>query len=475
MQFYSKAALQLIYDQVNRDNPNLPVALSPTNAALTKTPVVVSVGTYGRNTRVEFTAYPGSGLQGKITLYYDRINLSQLINFAPTIYAKASILTQKAMLATINDALGITLSDTDLASPDAAITAPNAAVQSATFSIINTSPAFTGSLVFSYQVKSSGFYPKSGPGPKNLLLGDTVMGYFGTVDPADMFSHAELIKAAFLKTYKPTTYGGTEGWYKFFYNSKVLYLPINPVGYNVEYATLYSEGLVYGTDDTGKYPMSPAVNQNRMLGRDSVSEGRFYFRVRLPSLGPDPFTNGTPGSGNYQGSEAQMFNYLVSGKWASLNNVHWNLYCLFQNSVSGNTAAAFKLATLSLGGWTNAGKGTVGGSGSSNWYWFPVLELVDTTNTLLGLDTPFGQMDMSLKTIPFNIEQSLQVSVLQPGSPKTIDFLPITFDVDQSLYVKPIIPGQPKTVDFRPIPFKTEIYTPAKIDLGKTSGELDDF
>lgn len=472
MQFYSKAALQLIYDQVNRDNPNLPVPLSASNAALSKTPVVVPAATYGRNTRVEFTAYPGSGLQGSITLFYDRISLTDLINFAPTIYMKSSVTTQEAMLPYLNDALGMNLSASDLTNPSGAVSAPNATAQTITIPIAAVSPAYTGNLVFRYQIKSSGFYPNSGPGPKTLLVGDQLAGYFGTVDATDLFTHSELIKAAFLKGTLPTTYGGTEGWYKFYFNSKILYLPINPVGYSVSWNTLYSEGLVYGTDDNGKYPGSPAVNQLRILGRDSAAEGKFYYRVRLPSPGADPFSSaaGTIAATEYAGSEVQMFNYLYNGKWASLTNTHWTLWCMYQNSVTGATTQ-HKMSTLALQSWVNAAKTTV----NANYYWFPVLELVDTSATTIGLESVDGRMDMSLRTIPFNVDQTLQIAPVQLGTPKTLDFLPITFDTDQSLYVKPLTPGAPKTIDFRPIPFKAEIYTPSKVDLSTTNGDLEDF
>lgn len=473
MQFYSKAALQLIYDQANRDNPKLPVPLSASNAALTKTPVVVSTSTYGRNTRVEFTAYPGSGLQGRITVYYDRIDLSQLISFNPTVYMKPGVATQQDMLAYLNNALGITLSASDLATPTATVAAPNAASQTITMAISAASPAYTGNLVIRYQLKSTGNYPNSGPGPKTLLVGDQLAGYFGVVNTNDLFTHSELIRLAFLKGTFPTLYSGPEGWYKFFFNSKIIYLPVSPVGSNVTWNTLYNEGLVYGTDDNGKYPSSPAVNQLRILGRDTAAEGRFYYRIRLPVCGADPFTTatGSISASEYNGSEVQMFNYLYNGKWSSLTNTAWSLWCMFQNSVSSNPTATFKMATLALQSWTT----TLRTTPSSSYYWFPVLELVDTSTTLLGLDDVTGRLDMSLKTIPFDIDQTFQLKPLQPGNPKTADFLPVPFDVDQSLYLQPLNPGAPKTIDFRPIPFKAEIYTSSKVDLSTTNGDLEDF
>lgn len=470
MQFYSKAALQLVYDQVNRDNPGLPAVLSPDNAAITTGPTAVSVGQFGRNTRATFTAKPGTGVQGNAVLYYDRIDLTSMFPFNPVVYLKSSITTVKAALPYLNDALGITLSESDIVGPDTAITPPNATVRSLTLTVAATSPAFLGKLTFSYQIKSSGFYPNSGPGPKNLLQGNTAMGYFGTVDAKDLFTHAELSALAFLKGTKPVLLGDTEGWYKFYYNGKIIYLPITPLGNTVSWNTLYSEGLVYGTDDNGKYPAATPVNQSRIVTRDSASGGRSYFRIRLPSVGVDPMPAGTPPDSNISGSELQMFNYLRNGTWASLTGSWWTQWMITQNTVS-TAVANSKIVTLSIQSWTQVPKTDT----STGWYWFPVLELVDKSNTLLGLESVFGKMDSTLTPIVFDIQNSLQVQPLVPGIPKTIDFLPITFDIDQSLAVKPLNPGAPKTIDFRPIPFKTEIYSPSKIDLGSTSGELDDF
>ncbi|QXO09593.1 hypothetical protein pEaSNUABM11_00169 [Erwinia phage pEa_SNUABM_11] len=473
MSFYSKAALQLIYDQVNRDNPGLPVPLSASNAALSKTPVAVNTTTYGRNTRVEFTAFPGSGLQGSITLYYDRVSLSKLYSLIPTVYLSATVTTQQAALTALNDALGLSLTADDLSTPTAAIAAPSTGLQAATFVIKTTSPAYLDQIVFNYQIKSSGFYPSSGPGPKNLLVGDKLMGYFGTVDTTDLFSHQEFLTAALLKGTTATRYTGTEGWHKFYYNSAILYSPITPVASNISWASIYNEGLVFGTDDTGKYPVTATpVNQLRILGRDSAMEGKFYYKVRLPSCGADPFTQATSlGSGDYAGSEAQMISFLNSGKWGKLTGAWWTNWCIYKNSVSNNPTTQNKLGTPNMASWANNAKTAA----DAGYYWWPILELVDTSSTVLGLESVFGQMDRTITPVVYNVEQQLQVSVLQLGQPKTLDFQPIPYSTEQSLYVKPLVPGQPKTIDFRPIPFKVEIYTPSKVDLSNTNGDLDDF
>lgn len=60
MLFYSKEAALLVYDQVNRDNPDLPSPLTPSNSIITKAAAAVSSN--GRNTRATFTRLPAPRL-----------------------------------------------------------------------------------------------------------------------------------------------------------------------------------------------------------------------------------------------------------------------------------------------------------------------------------------------------------------------------------------------------------------------------
>lgn len=455
MQFYSKAALELVYDQVNRDNPHLPVALTPAIAALTSGPSAVSSN--GRNTRAVFTGYPGSGVQGNVTLYYDRVNLATLFNFVPAVFLPDTILTYRDALPLLNAALGLELRPADITTPDAALSKSGAAPQTGKITIVNACPAFTGSFSFTYMLEGAGFYPNSGPGPKNLLQGDSLLGYFGTVSADEIFTHKKLVDTVFAKGVKPNVYSGTEGWYKFFYQGKVLYFPVSPCGYNVSWATLYSEGLVYGADGTGKYPFPAAspVDQGRIFPADSLSEGRFYYRVRLPSAGPDPFPNSTPGSGIYGGSEIEMINFLYNGKWAKLSGTYWTLWCMLQNSIVGATTSA-KEATLSMASWGNFIKSTTDG----NIYWYPMLELVDTGSVTLGLEDLRANIDHTLLPITFTPQLTLQIAPVGMTNAKTVDYAPILFGVANSLVITPIPFGLPKTVDFTPITFTVEIYTP---------------
>lgn len=159
MLFYSKESALLVYDQVNRDNPDLVVKLTPAIAALTSGPTSVTLNQ--RNTKAVFTGYPGTGVQGNVTVYYDRINLATLFNFVPTVAIKDTVLTVRDALPAINDALGLTLVASDLQSPDASLPKPSVSPQTLKLNISGNCPAFTGSLTIRYTVPSGAIYPDS--------------------------------------------------------------------------------------------------------------------------------------------------------------------------------------------------------------------------------------------------------------------------------------------------------------------------
>ncbi|ANZ49237.1 virion structural protein [Erwinia phage Machina] len=454
MLFYSKEAALLVYDQVNRDNPDLVVELTPAIAALTSGPTVVSSN--GRNTKAVFTGFPGSGLQGNVTLFYDRINLSTLFNFVPKVYMPDTVRNYRDALPVINEALGLSLTANDITTPDALLTQSSAAPQSGKITIVGNCPAFTGAISFTYMLEGAGFYPDSGPGPKTLLQGDSLRGYFGVVDSAELFTHKAIIDAVFLKGTKPVLSPGTEGWHKFFYQGRVLYFPVSAIGYTIAWQTLYGEGLVYGVDGPGPYPSGTPVDQGRIIAADSVSEGRFYYRCRLPSLGKDPVsaTNLLPAT-EYAGSELEMFNYLYNGKWAALRGAAWTVYIMTQASVVG-TLTNHKVITGSLAASTNIPKTMA----STSYTWFPVLELVDKNGTTLGLEEIKGNVDHTLYPILFDTTNTMELHPVVLGNPRTVEFAPVLFSADNSMALHPVTLGLPKTVDFTPITFTAELYTP---------------
>lgn len=469
MLFYSKESALLVYDQVNRDNPDLVVKLTPAIAALTGGPTSVTLNQ--RNTKAVFTGYPGTGVQGNVTVYYDRINLATLFNFVPTVAIKDTVLTVRDALPAINDALGLTLVASDLQSPDASLPKPSASPQTLKLNISGNCPAFTGSLTISYTVPSGAIYPDSGPGPKTLLQGNTIAGYFGTTTSAELFTHYQFINAVLTPASLPPLYSGPEGWYKFFYQGKVIYLSISPVASSISWNTLYANGLVYGTDDNGKYPAATPVNQGRIIDFTGPDNKKFYFRARLPSAGKDPYVSGTPTAAELAGSEFEMFNFLYNGTWAKLTNSHWALFCLLKDTLSTNTTL-HRMATLSGASWTNLGKTTI----SANYYWFPVLELVDKSTVTLGLEDIHGAVDYSLQPCSVSAENTFSLKPLVFGNPDTTDFEPVVVTSENSFALHPPALMLPKTVDFQPIAATAEMYTPPdKTSLTSLNGELDGF
>lgn len=456
MLFYSKEAALLVYDQVNRDNPDLVVELTPAIAALTSGPTTVSLN--GRNTKAVFTGFPGSGLQGNATVFYDRVNLSTLFNFVPKIYMPDTVATYRDALPVINEALGLSLTANDITSPDAVFSQSAAIPKTGKITIAGNCPAFIGSISFTYQLEGSGYYPDSGPGPKTLLQGDSLRGYFGVVDSAELFTHKALVDTLFLKGTKPTLSPGTEGWHKFFYQGRVLYFPLTAVGYTIAWQTLYQEGLVYGADGPGAYPapVGSPIDQGRIVTAESVNEGKFYYRVRLPSLGKDPISAANPlPATEYAGSELEMFNYLYNRKWASMTGAGWTTYMLTQQSAVTNTASV-KLVTGSLSTTAGIPKTTA----NASYCWFPVIELVDKNGTTLMLEEIMGNVDRTLQPIPVTPVNTMELHPVVMGNAKTVEFGPVLFDTNNSMALHPVTLGLPKTVDFTPIVFTTEIYTP---------------
>lgn len=467
MQFYSKEALQQVYDQVNRDNPNLPLTLTPAIAALTKGPI--SKTENGRNTQVDFTGYPGSGVQGKVTLYYDRINLTQLFSFRPKVYLPLSVTTLRAAIPYLIDGLGIMLVPEDFPQPDLALRVTPFDT-SVNFTIAPTSPAYTGQLQIIYTSEDQGLFMDSGPGPKYLRAGDQMAGFFGKVEERELFSKSELIQQLFQGLASPTLVDGAAGYYKFFYQGSVIYIPISSVGYNISWNALYNAGVVYGEEGVGRYPTNTPVSQSKILIKDTT-EGRFYLRPRLPTISvQDPVDISAPF--NIAGSELELMNRCYdTGIWGPSNEVTWSRVFLARNTRLGSLGycwAAY-MSAASIISTDKAGS-------STSLHWWPVLELVDTSQVTLGLEEFHGKVENTLQPVPFTSNNELLLTPVVLGLPRTVDFQPITFETIQTEQLHPIEFGLPKTIDFRPIVVTVELSDePTKTDLSSLNGELTGF
>ncbi|HHS7556202.1 TPA: hypothetical protein ACTPQ1_004492 [Salmonella enterica] len=122
---------------------------------------------------------------------------------------------------------------------------------------------------------------KRGIGPSVILQGDDRLGFLGQV-PYDEQWQPSQMPAGFLAMY-PTLLTDRVALYKFTRNGKILYLLSNTnqfPGHTANWASLYQNGLVYGTDDfgpAGGHGTLPDTLQNAKI----VHNGDTYI-MRLP-------------------------------------------------------------------------------------------------------------------------------------------------------------------------------------------------
>jgi len=130
--------------------------------------------------------------------------------------------------------------------------------------------------------------PFLGPGPQLLAAGDGDDGWFGEVSAANLFTGDEL--ASILGVTEGVSQNSAAGWLKFASNGKVLFVAKQALRYSISWDHIYSRGLVYGTDDTGKAPRGTLVNQ-----RTTVTVGGNEYIVRLlTGAESDPFPESDP-------------------------------------------------------------------------------------------------------------------------------------------------------------------------------------
>jgi hypothetical protein len=149
-----KTSKSLVYDLINRDNPDLPYPLTPDNCRLEKIKAVTpSEATGGRNTSVRIRGAQGEGYEDQFTLFYDRMKISSVIHPAATtqrLEAKFVTFTARTFhqaLPIISNTYGVELATwdvTDAALPN--IEVPNA-ISLVTMTMLPTSPAYVGTVV----------------------------------------------------------------------------------------------------------------------------------------------------------------------------------------------------------------------------------------------------------------------------------------------------------------------------------------
>jgi len=142
---YNKPTAQLVWDQINRDNPGLAKPLNANNVGVLQGPL--TSGLQGnRNTKLIITGLPGSGYSGKQSIYYDRLALqSYARNFVP-IKVPYRATKMREVLPAFNEAVGLQLTVDDIANPDAIFAPVTTGSGNLILTINANSLSFTGSL-----------------------------------------------------------------------------------------------------------------------------------------------------------------------------------------------------------------------------------------------------------------------------------------------------------------------------------------
>jgi len=124
----------------------------------------------------------------------------------------------------------------------------------------------------------------TGPGPQTPI----VDGFYGEVSSAELFSGDDL--ALLLGVTEGSPINSDAGWLKFAHNDKILFIAKQPFRHSITWEHLYSRGVVYGTDDTGKAPYGTPTNQ---LTKVSRSGSEFIVRL-MTGANADPFDDTDP-------------------------------------------------------------------------------------------------------------------------------------------------------------------------------------
>jgi hypothetical protein len=145
-----------------------------------------------------------------------------------------------------------------------------------------------GQSAYSNPIKVVADY-NNGPGPRDLVWGDTQLGFFGTITSTDFIFPADLMA---LLTIAPSPYTSNPlpTWNKWIRRGKICYVPNAPIHIAVLYDVFYKSGVHFGTDDNG--PWMPTTTTTPVNQRKIITKGFDQFIVRLPT-GADDRANPT--------------------------------------------------------------------------------------------------------------------------------------------------------------------------------------
>lgn len=219
------------------------------------------------------------------------------------------------------------------------------------------------------------YMPYTGPGPSKIIRGDSEAGYFGTLNVDQLITPGDLVS----KLNLPAAWGSITyiaKWYKVIRRGKVLFFPDRGLVYSVSMASVYQQGLLYGTADSSKYHDWMKTNYGTVNNYRTLVLGENEYLVRCPASRLVPGAVGGTTADYVGGEYDEVFAPLFSGRTVKatttqyLDELHPNEYAL----TSDMQAAGTVLARGSSSGDAQTGNTAAGNSANIGFY--PVLELL---------------------------------------------------------------------------------------------------
>lgn len=406
---YSKPALELLCDQIRRDNPNLDIELDSDTLLLLSGPLTTNLGSSGRNTRIRINGVVGTGTSGKRELFYDRVSLVTYTAKMPAglvVTLDNAVYTYADAIPAINDAFGLMLAKEDIRDSDTVLPLGNVPTDIA-INIDGGCLNFVGLLNFKWRRGAAGYYPESGPGTKQMLFGDVNEGYFGVVSVTDMLSAGSFYrhmteelanKGAMVPQNDPNLY-----YLKFAIDGKFVFVPSRNLISAVTWEQVYRMAAIDASAAEAEFPPQAVqgIAQDALVAVEA--DGKTYWlRPRLPKIStsdPVPSAKGDPTS-----DFERLFNKVHKGPnglgiWDSQAvggagiDLAANLW--YQNSLNTDTNTAH-LGTFNLASIYTALK-----TAANNWR--PMLELVDPELVLLPVRKQTYEVVGPAKAITFTI------------------------------------------------------------------------
>lgn len=497
MGLYTEPSMELLCQQIVRDNPGLAGKITADSIGVRGVPVAKNVN--GRNTQITLVGKPGKGFAGEITVYYDRLNLASLFKSGPKMVSiPRSAQTHAEALPAFNELNGLNLTASDITSPNVALM-KYATPETVTLTAHVNSLCYTGSCKMTYVYEPIAMYPKSGPGPKGLMAGNELYGFFGLVSAEELFTSDEMVYALYNGTNWPNRYAIK--WLKFFLNGAVVFVPTRAIC-NVTWADLYNKGAIFDSGDAGPRPKSTYtpvdVEQLKyMVKRDD--EGTHYFRMSIPYYTENaaaPDWSKPPSITSILSLTSKLGSVNVYGEWGTLSTTDANfLDYVWLRHQFGADQAYYQSISASYRSNTYIY--------TSSGFW-PILEMFDVANEPVplideGAELTWAPSVVTLTDIDQN--ESLRVVPITETS-AAANPRPLVFNTDNTetatpAWVRETSSDSPRpllattdnderaysvavtgmaSVKIRPIILTTDqIAQPSKITLGDTNGELDGF